>query len=98
MRLKVIAGINRLNLVIPLLIFNIFCQRLTWLILDKILKSILSNLVSKLFWKILDVHSILRKITGQNESLLKLKLVVLFINAVILFVLASQQSIEGRYL
>lgn len=73
-----------------MLVFDILNERLTRLVLNKILESILRYLSAKLFRKILNVDSVLSKITGQNEGLLKLKLVVFFIDAFVLFVLARQ--------
>lgn len=55
----------------------------------------MGHLVSKLLWKILDVYSILREVTSQNECLLELQLAILFIDTFVLIVLASQQSVEG---
>jgi hypothetical protein len=59
------------------------------------MEGILGHLVSKLLWKILDVYSILREVTSQNECLLELQLAILFIDTFVLIVLASQQSVEG---
>lgn len=73
-----------------MLVFDKLNERLTRLVLNKILESILCNLSTKLFRKILDVDSVLSKITGQNKGLLKLKLVVFFIDALVLFVLARK--------
>lgn len=43
-------------------------------------------------------HPVLREITREDQRLLELEIVVLFVQAFVLVVLALQQGVQGGYL
>ena len=43
-------------------------------------------------------HTILGEITGQDQCLLELQIIVLFVEALVLVIFALEECIKGRYL